>query len=248
MPDTAVNLTPEQQTRFIQGHSVSGQPVKPWDMGALVGAGGLRSTAHDLLAFVRAHLKKKGGLVEAMELTTTPGPKSGHLAAWPLGFVAALAMCALALAALWYFPIMPATGWFVPCFFTPVLSAGLYGGLWPGLLATFVQTAGGTLLFGDDFNAPVHAAACLLIAWFASANDRKRQRPETLGWEFQRKASGACTLWHTGETGGHAAFVGFQKDGEIALVVLANCAKPLTDVGFGAFRFMEMRTHGKTKQ
>ena len=235
MPDTAVSLTAEQQMRFIQGHSVSGQPVKPWDMGALIGAGGLRSTARDLLTFVQTRRLKTGQVRDAIEMISTPRPKSGRHPPWPLAIGSALGMGALALAALWYFPIMPATGWFVPCFFTPVLLAGLYGGLWPALSATVALTAGACLLFGEAFNAPMHAAACLVIAWFASANDRKRRRPETLGWEHQRKGGGECTLWQTGETGGHAAFVGFQKDGDVALVVLANCAKPLAPLGFGIF-------------
>lgn len=65
MNDTVIALSPEQQKRFIQGHSPSNAPAHPWDLTALAGAGALRSDANDLLALVEAelhpdHLKSSG--------------------------------------------------------------------------------------------------------------------------------------------------------------------------------------------
>ncbi|GAA4602726.1 CubicO group peptidase (beta-lactamase class C family) [Actinoplanes octamycinicus] len=40
----------------VQGHRRNGRPAAPWHLNALAGAGGLRSTADDLVRFVRAHL------------------------------------------------------------------------------------------------------------------------------------------------------------------------------------------------
>ncbi len=56
MDDTAVALTPSMKARLIQGHHADGKPVPLWDMGVLVGAGGLRSTAADLLTYLDAQL------------------------------------------------------------------------------------------------------------------------------------------------------------------------------------------------
>lgn len=56
LKDTAVSLTAEQQARFVQGHNPAHRPVAPWDLGALEGAGAIRSTAGDMLTYVEANL------------------------------------------------------------------------------------------------------------------------------------------------------------------------------------------------
>lgn len=55
LSDTRTHLTDDQQTRFAQGHSRAGAPTSPWHFEALAGAGALRSTAADLLTYLRAH-------------------------------------------------------------------------------------------------------------------------------------------------------------------------------------------------
>ncbi|MEU4626528.1 serine hydrolase domain-containing protein [Actinoplanes sp. NPDC023801] len=42
----------------VQGHRADGRPAGPWDLADLAGAGGLRSTATDLVRFVRAHYEE----------------------------------------------------------------------------------------------------------------------------------------------------------------------------------------------
>jgi D-alanyl-D-alanine-carboxypeptidase/D-alanyl-D-alanine-endopeptidase len=42
----------------VQGHRANGRPAGPWDLADLAGAGGLRSTATDLVRFVRAHYEE----------------------------------------------------------------------------------------------------------------------------------------------------------------------------------------------
>lgn len=54
--DTTVSLSPDQQHRFIQGHNAQHHPAHPWDLDALAGAGAIRSTAGDMLAYVEANL------------------------------------------------------------------------------------------------------------------------------------------------------------------------------------------------
>ena len=56
LKDTTVALTAEQQTRFVQGHNPAHRPVAAWDLGALEGAGAIRSTASDMLTYVEANL------------------------------------------------------------------------------------------------------------------------------------------------------------------------------------------------
>jgi CubicO group peptidase (beta-lactamase class C family) len=54
--DTVVELSPEQQRRFLQGYNDDRQPVPAWDFDVLASAGGLKSTALDLLTWLEANL------------------------------------------------------------------------------------------------------------------------------------------------------------------------------------------------
>jgi CubicO group peptidase (beta-lactamase class C family) len=56
MDSTRMTLTPGMKVRFATGHNRWMRPVKSWDHLALAGAGALRSTASDLLAFLAANL------------------------------------------------------------------------------------------------------------------------------------------------------------------------------------------------
>ncbi len=56
LQDTRVTLGETLRARMAQGHDLDGQPVPAWDLAALVGAGGLHSTAEDLLLFLSANL------------------------------------------------------------------------------------------------------------------------------------------------------------------------------------------------
>ncbi len=56
MHDTAVALSPEQQARFIPGHTGDHKPAHAWDLDAFAGAGAIRSTASDMLTYVEANL------------------------------------------------------------------------------------------------------------------------------------------------------------------------------------------------
>ena len=54
MDDTSIELMPDQQRRLATGH-VGTMAVPNWDIPALAGAGALRSTTADMLAFVAAN-------------------------------------------------------------------------------------------------------------------------------------------------------------------------------------------------
>jgi D-alanyl-D-alanine-carboxypeptidase/D-alanyl-D-alanine-endopeptidase len=56
MTSTMVTLTPAMKARFAVGHDGNLRAVSAWDIPTLAGAGALRSTANDMLAFLAANL------------------------------------------------------------------------------------------------------------------------------------------------------------------------------------------------
>jgi len=56
MPDTALRPSPEQRKRMAEGHTRNGQKAPSWPIYAWYAAGGLRSTARDMLSFGEANL------------------------------------------------------------------------------------------------------------------------------------------------------------------------------------------------
>jgi len=56
MHDTAVTLSTSMRARFVPGHDGEHKPARAWDINALVGAGGIRSTAADMLTYLEAQL------------------------------------------------------------------------------------------------------------------------------------------------------------------------------------------------
>ncbi len=56
MKSTRITLSPETKTRLATGHNAELAPVPNWDLPTLAGAGALRSSANDMLAFLAANL------------------------------------------------------------------------------------------------------------------------------------------------------------------------------------------------
>ena len=56
MNSTRITLTPELQARLARGHDQLGKPAPNWEFQVYDGAGGLRSTANDLLKYVSANI------------------------------------------------------------------------------------------------------------------------------------------------------------------------------------------------
>ncbi|HEX6557924.1 MAG TPA: serine hydrolase domain-containing protein [Longimicrobiales bacterium] len=56
MTHTAITLTPQLQSQLALGHNPAGDIVANWDLPTLAGAGAIRSTALDMLRFLRAYL------------------------------------------------------------------------------------------------------------------------------------------------------------------------------------------------
>jgi CubicO group peptidase (beta-lactamase class C family) len=80
MADTTLRPTPEQQKRLAQGHNRAGQNAPHWPVFAWYAAGGLRSTAQDMISFGEAYLGHKevngkpvsAELIAAMQLAQKP--------------------------------------------------------------------------------------------------------------------------------------------------------------------------------
>jgi D-alanyl-D-alanine-carboxypeptidase/D-alanyl-D-alanine-endopeptidase len=56
MTSTGIRLKSDELARLAPGHTGSLEPAANWDLPTLAGAGGLRSTAHDMLLFLSANL------------------------------------------------------------------------------------------------------------------------------------------------------------------------------------------------
>jgi len=90
MHDTVVDLSPEQRGRLIQGYASPRVPVGGVDLGALAGAGAIRSTAADMLRYLSANLHPETvsdtGLRAAMQsehkLRAPITPEAGIALAW----------------------------------------------------------------------------------------------------------------------------------------------------------------------
>jgi serine-type D-Ala-D-Ala carboxypeptidase/endopeptidase len=56
MKDTVIAMPSALQSRFVQGYDGEHHPAHAWDLDALAGAGGIRSTADDMLTYLEAQL------------------------------------------------------------------------------------------------------------------------------------------------------------------------------------------------
>lgn len=56
MNETSVTLNSEMSARLAKGEGLDGHIVKNWDLSVFVGAGGIRSSVHDMLIFASANI------------------------------------------------------------------------------------------------------------------------------------------------------------------------------------------------
>jgi CubicO group peptidase (beta-lactamase class C family) len=76
MHDTMFTLSPALDARVVPGHDSQHKPVRAWDDAALCGAGGIRSTAADMLTYLEAQLHP-----EQLPLAVRATPEGATLAA-----------------------------------------------------------------------------------------------------------------------------------------------------------------------
>lgn len=73
MTMSATAFTDAMRARLAPGHDDNGRPAKNWDLGALAGAGAIRSTANDMLRYLRANMGiDPSPLAAAMKLAQQP--------------------------------------------------------------------------------------------------------------------------------------------------------------------------------
>ncbi|HKV52727.1 MAG TPA: serine hydrolase [Gemmatimonadaceae bacterium] len=64
MTHTAITLNPWMKAHLALGHDEDGRVVENWDIPAMAGAGGIRSTTNDMLEFLAANLHPEGGALQ----------------------------------------------------------------------------------------------------------------------------------------------------------------------------------------
>ncbi|WP_218124329.1 serine hydrolase [Nitrosospira multiformis] len=87
MKSTAIILSPEMKARLAAGHNLASEAVPNWDLTTFAGAGGLRSTANDLLTFLEMALGiKQTPLAPALDATLAVRRPTGMHSEWGLGW------------------------------------------------------------------------------------------------------------------------------------------------------------------
>lgn len=96
MSETAISLSERQKRHLLAGHLANHQPAHAWDLNALAGAGGVRSTAGDMLKYLEAQLHPEkihslpspnartlpAAIIASHELQGDAGPQSKIAFAW----------------------------------------------------------------------------------------------------------------------------------------------------------------------
>jgi D-alanyl-D-alanine-carboxypeptidase/D-alanyl-D-alanine-endopeptidase len=87
MNRTGVELTPEMKADFTAGHDGRLYKAQPWSIPALTGAGGIRSTANDLLIFLAAnmgiiHSPLQPAMKKMLSVRRTGGPGTQIALGW----------------------------------------------------------------------------------------------------------------------------------------------------------------------
>ena len=244
--DTSITLRAEQQQRLAPGHTSDGQVTANWDIPTLPGCGALRSTVSDMLTFMAANVSPATSplaetlrFCQYLHLKTAKTPPS-----WQ-AYSFALLLSGLSILVQWLFGLVPGNVPFGLAVFVPMLAAAWFGGLGPGLLAT-AATVGGTYALQHSHNF-AWGFGLLLGAGMSLAISRRdrRGRGVMLAWQYQSLYlfdRGPRMVWHNGGTGGYASFVGFTRESEAAVVVLANSEKSVDSVGVDILKLLNEET------
>ena len=87
MKDTRIVLTPDMEKRLAKGHSL-GEQVESWDIPAIAGCGALRSTAVDMIKYLKANMGlDKSELYPAMQLSHRITNSGNSFASTGLGWL-----------------------------------------------------------------------------------------------------------------------------------------------------------------
>ncbi len=134
---SGTELTEKMRGHLAPAHDAMGKPAKNWDFDVFAGAGAIRSTAADMLKYLKANMGAQTPLTASMNLAQKPRVD-----------------------------------------IAPKIKIGL--------------------------------------AW------------------MRRAVEHGDIVWHSGQTGGYASFIGFTSDGKHGVVVLSNTSVGVDDLGFSA--------------
>ena len=86
LKDTSIALSPVHRSRFAKGYDLEGNPVTTWDFSVLAGCGALRSTAADMLRYIRAQMGADDSpLFNAINTTLIPRHPTNIPGDWFIG-------------------------------------------------------------------------------------------------------------------------------------------------------------------
>ena len=238
LADTGITLSADQEARLAPGHTAKGEPTPNWDIPSLAGAGALRSTAAEMLTFLRANLDPPGTPAgAALRACHSPRP----VAWWRrvgVGSWQALGLSAASLLIERAAPVPAGSLMFLAVFYLPVLAAVAWKGFWAGAWATAALWVG-SLLLGTSWLRWVPAGVSLLFflkgAGQAAGYFPLRGRVR-LGWQEGAVGRGGTALWHNGGTGGYRGFVGFVAETRVGVAVLSNSANEVDSIGMGLLK------------
>ena len=238
LTDTGITLSAEQAARLAPGHTVKGELTPNWDIPSLAGAGALRSTAAEMLTFLRTNLDPPGTPAgAAFRACHAPRP----VAWWRRGGVGSLQALGLAAASLLILraaPVPAGSLKFLAVFYLPVLAALAWKGFWAGVWAAAAVWVG-SLLLGSSWLARGPAGVSLLF-FLAGAGRAAGYLPPRgrvrLGWQEGAVGPGGTALWHNGGTGGYRSFVGFVAEMQVGVAVLSNSANDVDSIGMSLLK------------
>lgn len=73
MSSTAIDVSSEEQNKYVDGHNEKGKITAHWDMPALAGAGAIKSTITDMMKYLQANIKDKTHLIRRINLNWISG-------------------------------------------------------------------------------------------------------------------------------------------------------------------------------
>ena len=214
LTDTGIALSADQASRLAPGHDAMGKPTSNWDLPTLAGAGALRSTADEMLTFLRANLDPPGTPAgAALRACHAPRPVAwwrrigvGILAGRRAGGgVAAGPVGRPGVARPLDVPgrVDPAGAG------RPGVEGLLVGGMDGGRgVGRELAAVGLGLRVGAGRRGPAHLPRGLR----ARRRLPPAGRPGAVGMAGGRGRPGATALWHNGGTGGYRSFVGFVPE------------------------------------
>jgi CubicO group peptidase (beta-lactamase class C family) len=238
LTDTGITLSADQAARLAPGHTDKGEPTSKWDIPSLAGAGALRSTAAEMLTFLRANLDPPGTPVgAALRACHAPRP----VAWWRrigVGALHALGLAAASLLILRADQVPAGSLKFLAVFYLPVLAALAWKGFWAGVWAAAAVWVG-SLLLGSSWLAWGPAGVSVLIFLAAAGHGAGYLPPRgrvRLGWQEGAVGPGGTALWHNGGTGGYRSFVGFVAETQVGVAVLSNSANDVDSIGMSLLK------------